>query len=110
MHISLGSGKVNVSEDREGAGVGALVPVPRVVDHKDACDQVSRHLHTHAEKRLMKEQNNSEEFWQISYIHPTNINDLNNKFNLDMLSILMQKVFIDWLHLLRMENWCYALT
>ena len=56
MHISLGSGKVNVSEDREGAGVGALVPVPRVVDHKDACDQVSRHLHTHAEKRLIKEQ------------------------------------------------------
>ena len=56
MHISLGSGKVNVSEDREGAGVGALVPVPRIVDHEDAGDQVPRHLHTHAEKRLIKEQ------------------------------------------------------
>ena len=56
MHISLGSGKVNVSKDGEGAGVGALVPVPRIVDHEDAGDQVPRHLHTHAEKRLMKEQ------------------------------------------------------
>ena len=105
MHISLGSGKVNVSEDREGAGVGALVPVPRVVDHEDTGDQVPRHLHTHAEKRIMKEQIIVSSFDRYLHtIHPTNINDLNNKFNLDMLYILMQKVFIDWLHLLRMEN------
>ena len=75
MHISLGSGKVNVSEDREGAGVGALVPVPRVVDHEDAGDQVSRHLHTHAEKRIMKEQTIVSSFdrYLIQYILQTSM-------------------------------------
>ena len=105
MYIRPGSGEVLVPKHREGAGVGALVPVPRVVDHEDTGDQVPRHLHTHAEKRIMKEQIIVSSFDRYLHtIHPTNINDLNNKFNLDMLCILMQKVFIDWLHLLRMEN------
>ena len=48
MHISPCPGKVHITEDRKCAGVGASIAVPGIVDDKDACDQVSWHLNTHA--------------------------------------------------------------
>ena len=54
MHISPCPRKVHVTEDRKCAGVGASIAIPGIVDNQDACDQVSRHLHTHAEQDQMK--------------------------------------------------------